>query len=860
MRMLTHLMCLAMLIVCAVPARCGADVEESPEEPDEQKSCPIQTCDLGAGVTLDMVSIPAGKFMRVDAGSRTPQWVKLPRGFLLGRSEVTQEQWRQVMGTNPSHFQPDKTWALMPVESVSWDDCQRFIEKLNALVKKTDPEMKDGLFRLPTEAEWEYACRAGTTTYWYNGSPTGGSAAALFRLLNPIAWNATNSKVNFDSGVNFRGAPNFSVNYPFSGPQPVRTKKPNAWGLYDMLGNVFEWCADWSGPYPLETTVVDPQGPDSGLDCVMRGGCWGRAPEYFIRADVREGAKPDFRSMNVGLRLARGGTVDALPPRTDASQRTWERLVAGSGPAGRKLRVGIDPRLTFDMVELPPGQFLMGRENQHTKNCKVGPGAYPHLVRLTKPCFMGIYPVTRGQWRAVMGADATATSLDDTLPVVNVSWDDAQAFIMRVNTLLARELPEKMQFRLPTAAEREYACRAGAPTFWPWGDNWVEMEAYGWIYSNNNGQLHPVGMMKPNRWGLYDMFGSTTDWCLDFYQERAYADGEIVVDPQGPPTGIAHAMYGNLNGGYEHYMTPVQIGGFGKSMLTGFRLALSLPIPALPEETAPTGSDAVKEDPLALDLGLTGTRQGHDVAYNPELPEEHVLLQMTALPAGTFVMGDAKGSADAPPHEVTLTHGFWLSASPITQAQWVYQMGRNPSHEQSSDTMHLPVDNVSWEDGKEFINRLNALVKRRYPHSTLAPFRLPSEAEWEYACRRQMKTTSITDNAGRNAETDAIEPDQPDQPAHSIPRKPRTTKKIQPDSVFAIPSTVAEWCDDWYGVYSAKALADPVGPMTGTERVIRGRMQGADVKGTAWNRTKARPDDHRLNVGFRVARTMLEPK
>ena len=177
--------------------------------------------DLVQGVSLEMVLIPAGKFMMGSPESEkgryndeTQHEVTLTKPYYMGSYAVTQEQWEAVMGNNPSI----KTkGAKLPVTNVSWQDCQEFIKKLNA---KTD-----GGYRLPTEAEWEYACRAGTTTeYFYGDSITKSDA-----------------------------------NYSKREPMAVGSYKPNAFGLYDMHGNVCEWCEGWYGDYP-EGAVMDPKG------------------------------------------------------------------------------------------------------------------------------------------------------------------------------------------------------------------------------------------------------------------------------------------------------------------------------------------------------------------------------------------------------------------------------------------------------------------------------------------------------------------------------------------------------------------------------------------------------------------------
>jgi formylglycine-generating enzyme required for sulfatase activity len=213
-------------------------------------------------IGMEFVLIPAGQFSRGEV--QPASLVTISRPFYLGKYEVTQEQWVAVMGegSNPSNFKGHKN----PVENVSWDDAQKFIQKLN--------EKEGGKkYRLPTEAEWEHAARAGTRTEWFFGD----NQAAL----GEYAW--------------FRGNSQGTTH-------PVGQKKPNPWGLYDIYGNVGEWVQDWTGEYPKEA-VTDPTGPTRGSYRVNRGGGWGLAAE-FCRSASRFRFAPVVRDNSLGFRLA----------------------------------------------------------------------------------------------------------------------------------------------------------------------------------------------------------------------------------------------------------------------------------------------------------------------------------------------------------------------------------------------------------------------------------------------------------------------------------------------------------------------------------------------------------------------------
>jgi formylglycine-generating enzyme required for sulfatase activity len=228
------------------------------------------TLDLAAGVKMEFVLIRPGSFQMGSAKSSNTEEkpihkVTISKPFYMGKYEVTQEQWQAVMGSNPSNFKGPKN----PVEMVSWNDCQEFLKKINAKF----PGMG---FRLPSEAEWEYACRAGSTTEYCYGNGERG--------LGDYAWYDSNSSRT---------------------THPVGEKKPNAWGLYDMHGNVWEWCQDgyrdsYNGA-PTDGSAWESLG--SRLR-VLRGGDWRSNPRR-CRSATRNVNTPGVRAVDIGFRLSR---------------------------------------------------------------------------------------------------------------------------------------------------------------------------------------------------------------------------------------------------------------------------------------------------------------------------------------------------------------------------------------------------------------------------------------------------------------------------------------------------------------------------------------------------------------------------
>ena len=181
--------------------------------------------------------------------------------YYIGKTEVTQALWRAVMGNNPTRFEGDN----LPVDCVSWGDSQVFIRKLNALTGQN--------FRLPTEAEWEFACRGGNNSlgYKYSGSDN----------IDNVAWYDGNSGGK---------------------THPVATKSPNELGIYDMSGNVEEWCSDWRSGYD-SGAQTNPKGPYDGSSRVLRGGYWSGCARY-CRSSCRNSGEPDWRLTGPGLRLS----------------------------------------------------------------------------------------------------------------------------------------------------------------------------------------------------------------------------------------------------------------------------------------------------------------------------------------------------------------------------------------------------------------------------------------------------------------------------------------------------------------------------------------------------------------------------
>ena len=289
--LLLALMCLC-LFGCSKPEAPTTEEQKAPaKELVKAPTEPVLTAPPPKGesffipdIKLDMLWCKPGTFQMGSPAeeknrqdNETGHEVTLTKGFYLGKYEVTQEQWEKVMGSKPSQFKG----ATRPVEKVSWDDAIKFCEKLTQM-EKTAGRLPEGwVYTLPTEAQWEYACRAGTTT-----------ATAFGDTLS-------SKQANFNGGYPYGGAS--------KGPNLGRTTDvgsypANAWGFHDMHGNVYEWCSDWYGDYP-DGSASDPVGPSAGSLRVLRGGCWDSFGGQVCRSADRHGFGPGNRVNGLGFRV-----------------------------------------------------------------------------------------------------------------------------------------------------------------------------------------------------------------------------------------------------------------------------------------------------------------------------------------------------------------------------------------------------------------------------------------------------------------------------------------------------------------------------------------------------------------------------
>ena len=480
-------------LAAAPDAPSGGDVAAS-----QPKQSQTKMLDLG-GVQMEMIYVAPGSFMMgsdndssKEGRARPVHKVTLTKGFWLGKYEVTQRQWQQVMGNNPSKFRGDD----LPVEQISWDDCQSFIEKVNA-------RLKDNTARLPTEAEWEYACRAGTT------GDFGGTGQ-----LDDMGWYVANS-----DGTT----------------HPVGQKQANAWGFHDMHGNVLEWCLDWLGPYS-EGSVTDPLGSSSSS---TRKGCRGGC-RYEKKQDCASGHRvaqtTSYSGGGVGFRLC----MNAEGPAGASARGNDVPVASVKAPdanAKRPMKIQLGGGVEIEMLPCPAGTFTMGSIGSSSRQS----AWRAHRVTISRSFWMSRYPLTYAQAKAITGKTCKEenqwgvppfpwAALGGDKTPAGASPRQALELLETMNAKYARRLPKGYVFRFPTEAEWEYGFKGGKEGYWD-GDACKrriisveerqkamerkglkvrDFEKFPWVLP-----YVPVGTKEPNEWGFYDLLGNGWTYLLD---------------------------------------------------------------------------------------------------------------------------------------------------------------------------------------------------------------------------------------------------------------------------------------------------------------------------------------------------------
>ena len=480
--------------------------------------------------------------------------------------------------------------------------------------------------------------------------------------------------------------------------------------------------------------------------------------------------------------------------------------------------------VSFKMVRIPAGEFIMGSPSDEPKRNE---DERQHRVRITKPFWMGQTEVTQGLWQAVMGNNPSYfKNCGDNCPVEMVSWDDCQKFIQKLNSLVPGG-----GFRLPSEEEWEYACRAGSDTAFSWGHsadcsraNFGNRDSSSECRGRNPRNTMRATSFDPNAWGLYNMHGNVWEWCRNLCTDPKVLSSGLDRMIRG---GSWNGSAGGCRSANRNCLSPASL-----SDSVGFRLASSSNhYNASPEVAKPTdGHSKLKHEKIPVKKE-TFTVNG-------------VSFKMVRIPVGEFMMGspsdEPKRNEDERQHRVRITKPFWMGQTEVTQGLWQAVMGNNPSYFKNCGD-NCPVEMVSWDDCQKFIQKLNSLVPG-------GGFRLPSEEEWEYACRAGSDTAF---SWGHSADCSRANFGNRDLSSECRGRNPRNTMRatsFDPNAwgLYNMHGNVWEWCRN--------LCTDPKVLSSGLDRMIRGGSWNSSAGGCrSANRNCLSPASLSDSVGFRLA-------
>ena len=711
--------------------------------------------------------------------------------FAIGRYEVTFAEYDAFCEATGREKPNDRGWGRGNLPVINVS-WEDATAYAAWLTEQTDTE-----YRLPTEAEWEYMTRAGTDTkYWWGDE-------ALHEYEN---YGTDECCDGFVQGKDV-----------WFYTSPVGSLQPNPFGIYDTSGNVLEWVQDWYGDYPTEAQT-NPKGSQEGSDRVIRGGGWVHPPSYVRSADRGRG-NPANRYGVLGFRLARTNPRPSYPA---------ERPKPQEYPTFRDKLKDQTARAP-EMVGLQSGTFSMGSEDGDDDEKPI------HEVTLGKFA-IGKYEVTFEEYDAFCDATNRKKPEDEgwgrgKRPVINVSWEDAQAYA----EWLSKE--SGYTYRLPTEAEWEYAARAGTETKYWWGDtasheyaNYGKDECCDGLAEGKDQWVNtsPVDSFDANSFGLHDTAGNVWEWTCSPWKDK-YEGQELGCE------------------GEEGSDRVIRGGGWGSS-------------PSLVRSASRNGRyPAVRYDYLGFRLARTGPWP-----YYPTEPEKPKMVPFEQ--GATFTMGSEKGNDDEKPvHEVTLLP-FEIGAYEVTVseflrfveaenyrgekpgAEWRCKDFMRPDFEQEDSH---PVVCITWNDVQAYITWLNGKLSMDPKYK----YRLPSEAEWEYAARGGVQTEYWWgDDAGKNnANCDGCG----DEFEFTSPKASFAPNLY---GLYDTAGNVWEWVNDWFGEYSTEAQTDPQGPEKGSSRVIRGGSWGGSPSLVrSAGRGRLGPAVRYDYLGFRLARTLPRP-
>jgi formylglycine-generating enzyme required for sulfatase activity len=827
-------------------------------------------------VGAEMVYIPSGEFMMgstkeeqawavangateasVNCEVEAPRKTRIKDGFWLGRTEVTVGQWKKFVTATGYRTDAEKKgyvdnaprkgqpWGRVdgaswrdpgfgsppqdnhPVSCVSWNDAMAFCEWATERERKAG-RLADHVVRLPTEAEWEYACRAGVQTkFWWGESKEDGK--------DRLNWSGRDDGFEFVAPVDSYGA-----------------RGRNGFGLADMLGNVYEWCLD---DYDAKQAHEECYKGNSSAR-VLRGGSFIFSPAYVRCAYRHSGYAPAYSHGSLGFRVCvgldvSGGTTAAAstspapaPKETEvqAPAETRAAALTANPKRGEVCTISLGSNVTMELVGIPPGEFMLGstKEEQawamaHVKDVYVKrEGEAPRKTRIKDGFWLGRTEVTVGQWKQFVKETGYVTDgekkdeslvpqgagnqlamwamkkgvswrdpnfgfeMRDDHPVSCISWNDAVAFCewLTERERKAGRLTAGQGVRLPTEAEWEYACRAGTQTKFWWGDssedgqgrlNWLgNAKADGFEFV---APVDSFGARGRNGFGLADMLGNVSEWCLDEFDMTQAHENLWTGYPRLRVLRGGSYNYGgpgNMRCASRHGLSPSS-----SICIYGFRVCVGV---NLSGGTTAAASTLPARALKATEVPAPAETRVPALTANPKRGEVCTLplggsttLELVGIPPGEFMLGSTKeeqawavanrASAEEvkregeAPRKAATKQGFWMGRMEVTVGQWkqfVKETGyktdaekkgyvdnapqkgqpwgrgdglswRNPGFGAAPQDNHA-VCGVSWNDAMAFCEWATERERKAGRLAAGQVVRLPTEAEWEYACRAGTQT------------------------------------------------------------------------------------------------------------------------
>jgi formylglycine-generating enzyme required for sulfatase activity len=857
----------------------------------------------------------------------TPVTIGQFRRFLLASGYQTESEkdgkggWRWDNNLKKMVQDPKLTWQApgyevtdyCPVTMISWSDAAAYctwlsviegFEETYQLVQGSWKATSAPGYRLPTEAQWEFACRAGTTSLYFGGNDE--------RDLAEHSWFEKNSGGK---------------------AHPIGAKAANAFGLFDMQGNVDQMCQDFYDPiYSRQSERYDPVGPKAGLPPkflhVRRGGAWGQNSDACA-SGLRKWMDLKDRQGGVGFRIVRDirDADKAVPPQQAKAPFSDDEAKKLQNAWAKHLGVPVETSCSIGMRFrlIPPGDFDMGTPdaekakvlgllpNEWQKGI-VGEELPSRRVSIPSAFYLGATELTVGQFRRFVDTIGYKTTVEedglggrvdvngtierkpewtwkhrdvtesDDHPVVQISLDDAKAFCRWLSSVDGRE------YYVPNEAEWEFACRAGTQGQWYVGDDVEKLDVTAWTLRNGDGKMHPVGKKAPNAFGLYDMLGNAEEVC---------------VSDAGMPTARGGHISNPL---LARCATRVPVSVKETFYRRGVRLALktSGPIqspadkPTPPLAKAPFSGKEAKglqeawAKHLNLSIQTTNTAGVKMVLVPPGvfgmgLTDDQFKTVIKDMPADFYLSDNYKSSQ--PQHKVTLTEPFYLGTTEVTVSQyrafvkatgyqteaekdgkggtrWVESLKRlvsdrdliwsAPGYEVTDD---MPVTQLAWNDAVAYCNWLSrneSLTECYKPDGESwkpiagSGYRLPTEAEWEFACRAGTTTIFASGNDDLELSRYAWFAKNAEGHAHPVGQKLPNAFGL-----FDMHGNADEYCQDfWHNrPYTPSDVTDPVGPDFGTHHTRRGGGWSGQVDAcVSALRQCIRVHDRQQCSGFRVVR------